>query len=105
MGVRVFNATFNTISVVSWQPFYLWRKPQYTETQTCAFCNPPINLLNRIHLAMSGIRTHYFLTKWCHPTSLTLVKLYVNSPTVTVPTFHQVIVSKNNCLSTNIIKQ
>jgi hypothetical protein len=28
--VMVFNATFNNISVISWQSFYWWRKPEKT---------------------------------------------------------------------------
>jgi len=31
--VMVFNATFNNISVISWQ-FYWWRKQEYTEKTT-----------------------------------------------------------------------
>ena len=30
----VFNATFNTISVISWRQFYWWRKTEYPEKTT-----------------------------------------------------------------------
>ena len=29
-----FNTTFNNVSVISWQSFLLWRKPEYTEKTT-----------------------------------------------------------------------
>jgi hypothetical protein len=32
--VMGFNATFNNVSVISWQSFLLWRKPEYTEKTT-----------------------------------------------------------------------
>jgi hypothetical protein len=36
LGVRVmvFNVTFNNISIISWQPFYWCRKPEYSEKTT-----------------------------------------------------------------------
>ena len=32
--VMVCNATFNNISVISWQSVLLWRKPEYPEKPT-----------------------------------------------------------------------
>ena len=34
LGVMVFNATFNNISVISGSQLYLWRKPEYLEKTT-----------------------------------------------------------------------
>jgi hypothetical protein len=43
----VFNATFNNISVISWRSVLL-----VEETRV------PGEMLHRVHLVMSGIRTH-----------------------------------------------
>ena len=34
MGVRVFNTTFNNISVISWRSVLWWRKPEYSNKIT-----------------------------------------------------------------------
>jgi len=34
VGFMIFNATFNNISVISWQYFCWWRKPEYPEKTT-----------------------------------------------------------------------
>ena len=34
VGLMVFNATFNNISVISWRQFYWWWKPEYPEKTT-----------------------------------------------------------------------
>ena len=47
VGVMVFNATFNNISVISWQ-FYWWRKPLYHK------------MLYRVHIAWAWFE----LTRW-----------------------------------------
>jgi hypothetical protein len=62
-GVRVmvFNATFNTISVIFNGHLYWWLKPQYPEktTDLPQFADIIYHMiLFRVHLAMSGIRIH-----------------------------------------------
>jgi hypothetical protein len=34
LGVMVFNATFNNISVISWRSAFWWRKPEYPKKTT-----------------------------------------------------------------------
>jgi hypothetical protein len=36
VGVIVFNATFNNISVISWRAIYWWRKPEFPERKPLA---------------------------------------------------------------------
>ena len=63
--VMVFNATFNTISVISWwwRSVLLMKKPEYTEKTTdllqVTYNSYHIKLYPE-HLTMSGIWTHIF---------------------------------------------
>ena len=53
----VFNATFNSISVILWQSVLLvYRKPKYVEKTTDLYHI----MLYQVHLAMNEVRTHNF---------------------------------------------
>jgi hypothetical protein len=58
----VFNATFNNISVISWQSVFWVRKPEYPEkTNNLSQVTEKLyHSIYRVHLAMTWIQTHNF---------------------------------------------
>jgi hypothetical protein len=70
--VKVFNATFNNILIISWQPFYWWRN-------LCNQCLSPLMLWVRIPL-----RWDVLVTTLCDKVCLWLVAPRWFSPSTPV---------------------
>jgi hypothetical protein len=61
LEVMVFNATFNNISVISWQSIVLVEEtggPRKNYRPVASHCQPLSHNVLSVHLVMSEIRTH-----------------------------------------------
>jgi len=64
LGLGVFNASFNNISVISWRKFYWWKKPVYPVKTIVMIDLSYVTskvyhiMFYRVHLAISEIQTH-----------------------------------------------